>query len=93
MDQYMEELRNRIAELKQSGSSSAENARTVHGDYWNELTRLWMGLTGGLGPKRRQCLGRFLVACTPSWLFPDIPAQELEARIGHFLSNRSRSRK
>jgi hypothetical protein len=93
LTEYDAELSARIANKSAMGGRSAENARTVHSDYWKELRRLWMGITGGLGPRQRQCLTRFLVACTPSGLFPDIPAQELEARVTNFLSNRSHSRK
>lgn len=92
MHRRIVEVKDRIAQLEAEGAHRNQNARTIHSEYWNELTRLWIGITGGLGPKRRQCLARFLVACTPSWLFPDIPAQELKPRISHFLSNRSRSR-
>jgi hypothetical protein len=87
------ELRGHIAKLKAKGGNSDKNAATMCTDYWRELTRLWNGVTGGSGAKPRQHLRQFLIACTPPTLFPDMTAQELEAKATHFLSNRSRSRK
>jgi hypothetical protein len=94
MRQYIAELRERIAKLKAMGSEKKLNARShkVHNHYWETQALLWLKVTGSAGPKRRQHLCRFLLACTPPTLFPDMTAQELEQRATAFVSYFLRSR-
>jgi hypothetical protein len=94
MRQYIAELQERIAKLKAMGSRKKLNARShkAHNHYWEILARLWLKVAGSAGPKRRQHLCRFLLACTPPTLFPDMTAQELEQRSTAFVSYFFRSR-
>jgi hypothetical protein len=94
MRQYIAELQERIAKLKAMGSQKKLNARShkAYNLYWEILARLWLKVTGSAGPKRRQHLCRFLLACTPPTLFPDMTAQELEQRSTTFVSYFFRSR-
>jgi hypothetical protein len=94
MRQYIAELQESIAKLRAMGSQKQLNARShkAHINYWEILARLWLKVTGSLGPKRRQHLRRFLLSCTPPTLFPDMTVQELEksstAFINYFLRSR-----
>jgi hypothetical protein len=88
--EHVARLRKRIAELRAMGSPRVENARTRHNDYWRDLTRLWKGITAEAGPKPRQRLRRFLIACTPLAMFPGMTAQQLRGKVDGFISNRSR---
>lgn len=85
--QYRDELRDQIAALRAAGTRRDQNARTIHNDYWRELARLWVGITGSAGSKRRQQLRRFLLACTPLTLFPDITEQELPQKLDSFVAS------
>jgi hypothetical protein len=87
---YGDELKGRIAKLRAIPSPRIENARTHHNDYWRELGRLWLGITGSAGPLRRKRLHSFLTACTPPGLFPDLTTQKLAHKIDGFISNLSR---
>jgi hypothetical protein len=86
------ERRRYIAKLEAAGSRSKDNARTTHNDYWELLAKLWRQVAGSAGPKRRQRLGRFLLACTPPSLFADMTQQQLERSAAAFVSNYFRSR-
>ena len=86
------ERRQYIAKLEAEGSSSKYNARTTYNGYWDELAKLWLKVTGNAGPKRRQHLRRFLIACTPPDLFPDMAAQELGQKLDSFINNFFKSR-
>jgi hypothetical protein len=67
------------------------NARTLHNDYWRELTRLWSGTIGSAGPLRRKSLHRFLLACSRT-VFPEMATPALYQKIKGFMSNLSRNR-
>jgi hypothetical protein len=90
--EHVARLRKRIAKLRAMRSPRFENAHTRHNDYWRELTRLWLGITGNAGPLRRKALAGFLLACTPPTMFPDMTAQALRQKIDGFISNRSRQK-
>jgi hypothetical protein len=86
MWRYRDELQDRIAKLRAMGSRRDQNARTQHNDYWFELARLWRVVTNSAGKFRRQHLRRFLLACTPLTLFPDMTARELERKVDSFVA-------
>ena len=86
------ERRQYIAKLEAKGSRSKDNARTASSDYWDILEELWLKVTGSAGPKRRQRLRRFLLACTPPDLFPDMTAQKLGQKLDSFKDNFFKSR-
>jgi hypothetical protein len=92
--EYIDGLQESIAKLREMGKRSAENARThkAHHWYWEVLARLWLKVTGSAGPKRRQHLHRFLLACTPPTLFPDMTTQMLEQSSTAFVNYFFRSR-
>lgn len=92
MTMEIAERRQYITKLEAEGSSSKFNARTTFNGYWDELAKLWLKVTGSAGPKRRQRLRRFLLACTPPDLFPDMTAQELGQKLGSFINNFLKSR-
>jgi hypothetical protein len=94
MRQYIAGLQERIAELRAMGSYQRLNARShkAHNQYWEVLAKLWLKVTGSLGPKRRQHLSRFLLACRPPTLFPEMTEQELEQSLTTFVSYFFRSR-
>jgi hypothetical protein len=88
---YVEVLKKRVAERRAAPKPRTENARTRHNDYWRELTRLWRGITDNAGPLRRKKLGKFLVACTPPGLFPDMNNKAaIEKAIDGFFGNLNR---
>lgn len=87
------ELQKRIAKLRAKGGNSSKNAATLRTDYWRELVRLCDEVTGGSGAKPLQRLRRFLIACTPATLFPDITAHDLKRKVDNFLRNRSHAQK
>jgi hypothetical protein len=86
----IDELKERIAKRRAS-SPRVENARTRHNDYWRELMRLLRGITVGAGPLRRKDQRKFLVACTPPGLFPNMTDKAAIRRaIDGFFSNLNR---
>jgi hypothetical protein len=87
---YITRLQERITKLRTMPSPRVENARTAHNDYWHELTRLWVGIGGGVGPKR-DSLRNFLLACSRA-PFPHMTAQELNNKVDSFIDNRSRKK-
>jgi hypothetical protein len=60
IERYIDKQRERIARLRAMPSPRVANARTVHNDYWRELTRLWRGITGRPG---RSDGSRFTAFC------------------------------
>jgi hypothetical protein len=76
------------------GSFKKLNARSnkAHYHYWETLAPLWLKFTGNIGPKRRQHLCRFLLACTPPTLFPGMTLRDLEQSSKTFVSSFFRSR-
>jgi hypothetical protein len=88
MRQYVAELQERIAKLRAMGSHKKLNARSdkPHIQYWEILAQLWIKVSGSVGPKRRQHLCGFLLACTPPTLFSAMTAQELERGAAAFVS-------
>jgi hypothetical protein len=85
--QEITERRALLDKLEAAGNRSDDNARTAHNDYWRSLARLWLKATGKTGPLRRKRLGRFLLACTPPSLFPDMSTQKLVKSVTAFVSN------
>jgi hypothetical protein len=91
MADIIAEWQQRIDMLTTTDSLSSANARKPHIRYWKVLTRVCLKVTGSVGPKRRQRLRRFLLACTPPDLFPET-AQELEQKLDSFINNFFKSR-
>jgi hypothetical protein len=85
--EFIDRQQERIAKLKVVGRTGNQNARTRHNDYWRELTRLWLGITGSAGSKRRQRLLSFLRACTPPTMFPGMTARQLTKKLDTFVNN------
>jgi hypothetical protein len=92
--EYIGGLQESIAKLRAMGNRSAQNARThkEHYHLWEIVARLWLKVTGSAGPKRRQHLRRFLLACTPPTLYPGMTAQALKQSSSAFVSYFFRSR-
>jgi hypothetical protein len=88
---YIDRQQERIARLRAMPSPRIGNARTLHNDYWRELTRLWSGITGSAGPLRRKSLHRFLLACSRT-VFPEMAPRALYQKIKGFMSNLSRNK-
>jgi hypothetical protein len=92
IQKYINRQQERIDRLRAMPSPRVANARTVHNDYWRELTRLWWGITGSAGPVRRKSLHRFLLVCSRS-IFPEFTTRELDQKIKGFISNLSRKKR
>lgn len=88
MREYIGGLQESITNLRAMRNRSARNALThkEHYHHWEIPAKLWLKVTGSAGQKRRQHLGRILLACTPPTLYPGMTAQALEQSSSAFVS-------